>query len=220
MVIMAKSDITKKIEGLLSHKKPLDEDQVRSLMSLLRKGIELLPDADKQKFSVLNLFCDWCLHIKITRSRGLRTLAQVNDALVRISKSTDATYMRREITKAMGLDTLRSEMISLLNRMGIQSNLKEDGVWFGNLLDHLMEIISDTPITFPSTSKLKGKTLKIYKQISSNPIKPGAGVKKIYIRKIDFDKLGIPGGGRLWSILIKTEDTTTVVIPLMGTTDK
>jgi len=52
-------------------------------------------------------------------------------------------------------------------------------------------------------------------QIAQNPIKSGAGVVAIQLSLIDYSALGAPNEGEIMCLLIRTEDTTTTVIPLL-----
>lgn len=207
-----KSDITSKIRKLVGFGRKLDEDQTRSLMILVRKEIELMSDADKQKLTVLNLFCNWSAHTKIDQSMpGLRMLYRINDALVRV-KQADTNTILNEMTKAIGFNVLRSELLLFLRQVGINDIISDD-VW-RILLDNLIEIIRDVPLSFPLVRKLKPPERKIYEQIAKNPIKPGAGVVKIILSKIDDKELGLGNGDEILCLLVRTEDTTTIVIPL------
>lgn len=207
-----KSEMTSKIQRLVTFGTKLDEDQTRSLMILVRKEIELMSDVDRQKFTVLTLFCNWSAHTKIDQSMsGLRMLYRINDALVRV-KQADTNTILTEMTKAIGFNVLRSELLLFLRQIGINETISDDA--WRTLLDNLIEIIRDVPLSFPLVRELKPPERKIYEQIAKNPIKPGAGVVKVILSKIDYKKLGLEDGGEILCLLVRTEDTTTIVIPL------
>ncbi len=82
-------------------------------------------------------------------------------------------------------------------------------------VSHLVEIIRDVPISFPELSALDKTKRKIYEGIAQNPIKPGAGVIAAQISYVDYAAVGAPEAGRKMCLLIRTADTTTIVIPLL-----
>lgn len=208
-----KSDIDNKIRKLIELEARINEDQTRSLMILIRKELELMADPNRQKFLTLNLFCSWSVHTKIDQSMsGLRILARVNDALVRVKQATDNNTILTEMTKAMGFNSLRLELSLFLKY--INTNNISDHTW-KKFLDNLIEIIRDVPLSFPLTRELKPRESKIYEQIAQNSIKPGAGVVMIILSKIDYGKLGAKNIGELTCLLVRTEDTTTIVVPLL-----
>lgn len=92
--------------------------------------------------------------------------------------------------------------------------MSDNNVW-AIFISNLIEIIRDVPLSFPQLSKLDTTKQRIYKQIAQNPIKPGAGVISIQISRINCDALGVVGTGEVMCLLIRTEDTTTTVIPLL-----
>ncbi|NTV22471.1 MAG: hypothetical protein HGB03_02815 [Candidatus Yonathbacteria bacterium] len=210
---MAEKDMTDKIQSCLNQGESITEDQVRSLMILVRKHLELMSDTDMLQFLTLNLFCNWCAHIEITQSNtGLRTLAKINDVLVRVKNSTNTDHMLAEISGAIGLDVLRAELITFLSRIGVTHRLDQRAEWAA-FLKCLLEVVRDVPLAFPPIAKLNKGAQKIYDQIAQNPIKPGAGVIRATISKVDYGTLGA-GEGELWCLLIRTEDTTTLIAPL------
>lgn len=214
MHFMAEKDMTVKIQACLDQGADITEDQVRSLMILVRKHLELMPDADKLQFLTLNLFCNWCAHVEITQSNsGLRILAKVNDALVRVKGLTDTEQILTEISGAVGFDVFRVELLDFLVRIGVEHHLNQEAEWAA-YFTHLLEVVRDVPLAFPPIAKLEKGPKKIYEQIARNPIKPGAGVIRATISKVDYGALGVTGEKELWCLLIKTEDTTTVVVPL------
>ena len=149
-------DLEAKIKVILEKGSNISEDEVRSLMGLIRKRLELMDDAEKQNYLILNLFCNWCAHTKIDQSNtGLRIIAKINDALVEVkdSKSTHETQLK--LSAAIGYVSLRREMILFLKNIGLTGYLETstigNGLWF-YLLSHLIEIIRDVPIVFLSVA--------------------------------------------------------------------
>lgn len=208
-----KIDMKNKIAELIKLKNAIDEHQTRSLMILLRKNFELISEDNKKNFSILNLFCNWSAHTKIDQSiTGLKIIARVNDAFVKIKDSQNISEIQLEITNAVGFTELRSEFEAFLAYIGVEEII-EDDQWLV-ILNNLIDIIKDVPLTFPELSKFKPAVQKIYERIAKNPIKPGSGVIMIILSIIDYEKLGIHNMGEVVCLLIRTEDSTTTVVPL------
>lgn len=206
-------NVIDKIRGLIGLGPQINEDQVRSLMILLRKQLEVADDKERTQYSTVNLFCNWCAHTEITQSlAGLRVLGRINDALVKV-KSSHTDEVRKQLSQAVGFDTFRSELILLLEKLGIEHDLSQNNSW-GPFLDRIIEIIRDVPLAFPPVGKFNKSTRKIYDQIVQNPIKPGASVILITLSKVNYGLLGAKGLGEMMCLLIRTEDTTTIVVPL------
>jgi hypothetical protein len=209
-----KKDMAIKIEQLVKLGPKLDEHQTRSLMILIRKELESMSNTETVQFSMLSLFCNWSAHPKITQSlTGLKTLARINDALVRVKQAADNNTILTEMTKAIGFNDLRSELSSFLKYIDINETIS-DYTW-KIFLDNLIEIIRDVPLSFPLTRELRPPERKIYKQIADNAIKPGAGVVMMVLSRIDYGKLGAKNVGEILCLLVRTEDTTTIVVPLL-----
>jgi len=208
-------DIVKKIQNILNSSEEINENQIRSLMILVRKRLELMVDTDKLKYLTLNLFCNWVAHTTISRSMiGFKTLAKVNDALVNVKGSKDIEEVRLIVTKAVGFDTLHLEFVSFLKEMNIQHLLLNRGNWKA-FLNNLIELIRDVPLKFPPINTLKKGATIIYNQIAKNPIKPGAGVISITIAKVDYGPILKTGQNEILCLIILVEDTTKLVVPLM-----
>ncbi len=207
-------DIVAKIRSILDQY-PINEDQIRSLMILLRKRMELMAEAEKVQCATLNLFCNWVAHTRITQSQtGLKTLRRINDTLVSVKDSTDIKRVQLEMSEAIGFDILRVELLQLLDNLDVKHRLADKRIW-AEFLANIIEIIRDVPLSFPQIAKLKGPALKIYAGIAKNPIKPGAGVVQMTISKVNYDAFGTKGIGDMLCLLVKTEDTTTIVVPLI-----
>jgi len=191
------------------------------LAVLIRKRLEVTPN--RGDFSILNLFCTWCVHTEITTSlTGLKTLARVNDVLAG-SLPPKGTVVIPEIIAAIGFTALRRELITFLNDVGIRHKYDEEEIWQG-LLRHLLEIIRDTAIRFLPVDKLRSDARQIYDRIAKNPTTAGGRVVSIALADIDFSEElkrrgilvppppPIPPVGRYF--VIKTENGT-VFVPLV-----
>jgi len=209
-------DLIRKIRSTVGKANSLEEADVRSLMILVRKLLDKMQESDQKSFLVTRLFSNWVGHIAITQSNtGLRILSAINNALVSIKYSTDTIAMQTKMSEAIGFPVLRKEMKLFLGRIGVGDNLVSDNHVWAVFVSHLVEIIRDVPISFPDLSSLDKTKRKIYEKIAQNPIKPGAGVVAAQISQVDYGAPGAPGAGRNMCLLIRTADTTTLVIPLL-----
>ena len=212
---MVENDLITKIRKTVSKKKALEETDVRSLMILMRKLLDLMPQSDQQSFLIIRLFANWAVHVEITQSNtGLRILSAINDTLVTF-KSADTDAMRTGISKEIGFLALRKEMKLFLNHTGINDSIVSDNHVWAVFITHLIEIIRDVPLSFPPISALDKTKRKIYDQIARNPIKRGAGVVAIQISIVDYSELGVKDTGEIMCLVIRTEDTTNIVVPLL-----
>ena len=209
-------DLIKKIRATIIKNKQINEADVRSLMILVRKLLDKMPRSNQDLYLLIRLFCNWVAHIEITKSNtGLRILAEINDVLVSVKKAKDTTEMQTKISQAIGYPALRKELKSFFDRIGVDDTLVSDNNVWGIFFTYLIEIIRDVPLSFPALSRLDSTKQNIYKKIAQNPIKPGAGVISIKISLIDYSALGVKNAGCKMCLLIRTEDTTTTVIPLL-----
>jgi hypothetical protein len=212
---LVENDLVVKIKHTVSKNEHLEEADVRSLMVLMRKLLDQMPPPDQQSFLIIRLFANWSVHVAITKSNtGLRILSSINDALVTF-KSADTDKLRASISSEIGFPALRTEMKQFLDRFGVDHTIVIDNKMWAFLVMHLIEIISDVPLSFPPISTLNHTERRIYDQIARNPIKPGAGVVAIQISLVDYAALGAKNAGKRMCLVIKTEDTTTIFIPLL-----
>lgn len=213
---MVEADLIAKIRDAIAKEGQIEEADVRSLMILIRKLLDGMPQRDQQSFVIVRLFCNWTAHTEITRSNtGLRVLSAVNDALVTFRNSSDPIAMRTAISHAIGFSALRQELRAFLGHIGVDNAIVADDRIWAVLVDHLLEIVRDVPLSFPALSGLDPAKRKIYEAIARNPIKPGAGVIAIQVSHVDYAALGSKESGTLLCLLIRTEDTTTTVVPLL-----
>ena len=209
-------DIITKIKTTVAKNKNIKEADVRSLMILVRKLLDKMPKSDQNSYLIIRLFCNWVAHIEITQSNtGLRILAEINDALVSVKNSKDTNEIQTKISQAIGYPTLRKELKSFFGHIGVDDTLVSDNNVWAIFITNLIEIIRDVPLSFPQLSKLDSTKQKIYKKIAQNPIKLSTGVISIQISRINYDALGAQELGDIMCLLIRTEDTTTTVIPLL-----
>jgi hypothetical protein len=184
-------------------------------MVIFRKILEGMVQSDQESFLILRLFSNWAVHIEITQSNtGLRILSAINNALVNF-QSAVTDDLQLGISREIGFVALREELRKFSNKIQINEALHfENHVW-SVFVSHLIEIIRDSPLSFPDLSSLDKKKEKIYKSIANNPIKPGAGVVSIQISNVDYAQFGAENLGSFVCLIIVTEDTTKIVVPIV-----
>jgi hypothetical protein len=208
--------LIRKVRTFVEQREHIEEAHVRSFMILTRKLLDGLSELDQNSFLILRLFCNWAAHIEITKSNtGLRILAEINDALVDVKNSKDPSLTQAIISQALGYQALRKELQLFLDQIGVDNVLATDNDIWAVFICNLLETIRDVPLSFPELSKLDPTKKAIYKKIAQNPIKPGAGVLSIQISRIDYSALGSKNAKETMCLLIRTEDTTTLVVPLL-----
>jgi hypothetical protein len=208
-------DLLLKIKRILHEGSQIVEDEVRSLMILVRKRLELTSESARDQYLTLNLFCNWAAHTKITQSiTGLKVLARINDALLE-GKNGNGNEVQATVSRAIGFDTLYSEMLLFLQNNQVPNELNDPEVW-QIFLRHVIEIIRDVPLAFPPATNLKKAARAIYKQVVQNPIKPGAGVVSIKLSNVDYDALGAKGIGEILCLILQLEDRTQIVVPFVA----
>ena len=211
-----KDDLIKKISTTVVKRNNLEEADVRSLMILIRKLLDNMSDADQKPYLTIRLFSNWVAHIAITQSNtGLRILSAINNALVSVKDSVDPVKMQTKMSEAIGFPVLRKEMKNFFGQIGVDDILLSDNSLWAVFITHLIEIIRDVPLSFPQLSALDATKRKIYEQIAQNPIKAGAGVISIQISRVNYAALGTQEAGEIMCLLIRTADTTTIVVPLL-----
>jgi len=205
-------DLIIKIKATIAKKEKIDEESIRSLMTLVRKLLDIMVKSDQDLYLTVRLFCNWTAHNKITKSNtGLRILAKINDILVSIKNSTNEIKMRTKMSQSIGFLTLRKELKLFFSYIGVDDILVSDNNIWAIFIDNLVEIIRDVPLSFPPLSELDTTKQKIYNQIAKNPIKAGAGVISIKICIVEYP---MPTG-QIMCLTVRTEDTTTLVVPLL-----
>jgi hypothetical protein len=209
------TDLIEKVLKIVAKRESISEADVCYLMVIFRKILEGMVQSDQESFLILRLFSNWAVHIEITQSNtGLRILSAINNALVNF-QSAVTDDLQLGISREIGFVALREELRKFSNKIQINEALHfENHVW-SVFVSHLIEIIRDSPLSFPDLSSLDKKKEKIYKSIANNPIKPGAGVVSIQISNVDYAQFGAENLGSFVCLIIVTEDTTKIVVPIV-----
>jgi hypothetical protein len=192
-----------KLKRIVSLGINLEEDNVRSFMVIARKLLDISQVSNQ--YLILRLFCNWAVHIEITKSNpGLRILAKINHALVSHKNSSNTAEIEESFSNQLGFTILRDEIATFLSLYSINTDIAINQDQWNRFINNLIEIIRDVPISFPPITSLDRVKRKIYNEISANPIKAGAGVISLNISLV----------GDRYCLIIITEDTTTLVVPM------
>jgi len=190
-----------KIEQLLARGEHLSEQDVCALLSWAKRTIESMTQLEREKFTVLKMYCDWQHHPVLDESKtGLRALAAVNRALNETKAMVDNDVMIRAVSESIGLAALRFELQALAEVLGIEKG-QVDLLW-KPFVGHLLELIDQVPLVFPL--RFDEKRQRIRDEIESAPLKEGMWV--ISVKPINL--FGIR------HLEILTSDTTRFMIPL------
>jgi hypothetical protein len=109
----------------------------------------------KHKYRVLNLYCNWFLHVEIDRDReAVRVLGELVRALIDAAK-TDAgsEELHSAIAQAISCERLRLDIISVLGHYGLPDICFRDPAVWHSLLSVLLGILIDRPLIAPSHTK-------------------------------------------------------------------
>jgi hypothetical protein len=206
-------DLLAKIQRILNLGLQVTEDEIRSLLVLVRKQLELHPVLKTSRYLTLNLFCNWAVHTEISQSlTGLQLLAAINGSLLKV-KIASGEEVQTELSRTLGFDKLYNEFTSLCQKFGLTHQFSNKRVW-AVFQAHLIEIMRDVPLSSPPIKKLTKDAKKLYDRITHNSVKLGAGVISIKISNVDYGKLGAKGFGQVTCLLIRTENNITLIIPL------
>lgn len=119
----------------------LHEDTIPVVFVLLREHLEV--NGLKPQYRVTNLYCNWCLHVRLDRDAGAES---VLDELSRIlSDDTDPNYNDR-ICEALSLRQLRQELVHILGTIDVKSGLLSTILGWRALLRVLLRSLVDKPL--------------------------------------------------------------------------
>lgn len=193
--------IKEKIEQLLARGENLSEQDVCALLSWTKRAIESMTQVERERFTVLKMYCDWQHHPVLDESKtGFRALAAVNRALNETKAMADNDAVISAVSESIGLSALRFELQGLIEFLGIEVS-QFDLMW-KSFVGHLLELIDQVPLVFPS--RFDDSRQRIREEIESAPLKEGMWV--VSVKPISL--FGIR------QLEILTSDTTRFMIPL------
>jgi hypothetical protein len=111
----------------------------------------------KDRYKITTLYCDWCLHPELDRSRALKDFfREIDDA---ISDGKEALLNDR-INDAISLKQLRFELIEIVNPAGADSKLFSSHLGWMAFLGVLLNLLLEKPIIrtkIPTEKRLAGE---------------------------------------------------------------
>ena len=160
-----------------------EQIEPRDIIFILGKVREILENKGeyKEEYPELNLFCNWCLHTGLSRSKTIyRALLNVSKA---ISSATNVPPdgNPQELTNVF-LDTgsnvlniprFRLGLKHVLNEQGIDTIITDRKNWWDSFIKLLLHEISEKPLEFPADViegiDTKSQAYQFYKQVLELP---------------------------------------------------
>ncbi|MBI4833632.1 MAG: hypothetical protein HY811_02275 [Planctomycetes bacterium] len=185
----------------------LSSSDLVNLMSKTRQLIE--KNNFKNKHQTLNLYCNWCLHIKLSESiNGYRILEGIADAFLEHDKHGSNVNACDRICEIISLKELRHEFISLYKTFGINLSLFESKQIWRGFCGLLLKELIEKPIEFPDKQKIdkSPKIKSILDSIMNKTKGTDLAPTKLYL-SCDADHL-------YWNVELLTKKHVTIKGPL------
>jgi len=206
------SEIVEKLNNAVSHS-PLEEAHVQHIFTLARKLIKKVTSTDRNKYSLLNFYCNWTMHTEIDESEeGALVLARIHRIILDQLKKSDNSSMADDITAALSFEQLRTELNALISACGGNHETFSQTKW-DEIIPILAEIISQCPLKIGKKKYLS----KIAQTIKSQPIKGTSVVEELSIIKVSSITFNPNASADeiTYCFCIATTDTTKFVTPIM-----
>lgn len=166
-----KEKLTKRIET----SDGFDGDNVLAFMKELRELLEL--KNLQNKYPILNLYCNWCLHSGLSSSSTIyRILEEITDIF--LSERDLCSEFISHVNRILSMENLRKEMLELFALQKIPDfwiSINEN--WYG-FRQRLLSNVVQKPIQFPPSIASEAEKLDRGETIS-NRLKKAA---EIYLR--------------------------------------
>ena len=132
--------------------KSVDPAVIFELMGFIREYLE--ENNLKSEFPLANMYCNWCVHTKIASSTtGWNIMLKVQFLLIE-HYSGSPNRLLEEVDAAIGRENLRSELISIFERMGLEP-IYFSGTNWGSTSGAIFRKIIGKPIIFSSRESSK-----------------------------------------------------------------
>jgi hypothetical protein len=204
-------EILDKISRLLAS--PMTEADVQHLFTLARKLVDRAPKGDRKQFALLKFYCDWTMHPNIDRSdAGASILADAHNIIADHLQKTDNSTFAADLTAALSLSTVRTQLNNLLTYFGGTSEVDETK--WAAIMPIMLEIIAHCPLKIDPN---KSRFASVLQAIRSRPLKGKSVVEQLMIVKVPSTTLNPKAAANeiTYCISLKTTDTTTIVTPLL-----
>ncbi len=169
----------------------LTESEVNYFLNLVRKYIEYIKcknEDDKEKYILLNFFCDWACHFILDRStNAIQILQKINDVLVKYKDKIENDLMIKEIAEIVSFLSFREQIIEFLKEIGLEYEWINNNRKWENFVHMYIEIIIDCPLVLCEYQKQR-KIIKEYaNNIISNPVEADTWVIGFAITRLRQD---------------------------------
>jgi len=123
------------------------EPKALYLLAETRKYLEGCSQVEKDKYTNLYFYCNWALHIRLTRSPAVKILDRFGSRF----SNTNGLKEMSDIFKKQGKDfyyfvDLKKELHSFLESSGLSTELADSGKKWFNFKKLLVEILMDCPL--------------------------------------------------------------------------
>ena len=117
----------------------------------------------KDRFTVINLFCNWTVHTELEGSTpAYRLLARVTDIFL---KTDDPDTRAHLISEHFSSAQLRQEFIGLYSENEVPTLIFESAAGWVMFAGHLFKAILDKPLTFPPNPATHARAGAIYTEM-------------------------------------------------------
>jgi hypothetical protein len=203
-------EILNKISQLIAS--PMREADVQHLFTLARKLIDKVPSSDRKQFSLLKFYCDWTMHPGIDRSEsGASILANAHNIIADHLQKQDNSTFAADLTAALSLNTVRTQLNNLLKYFGGKSDVDETK--WREVVSVMIEIIAHCPLKIGPQKRLAS----VLDAIRLRPLKGKSVVEQLVVIKVPSTVFlpEAPANEITYCIALTTTDTSKIIVPLV-----
>lgn len=127
----------------------LSNSELVSVMVNFRLIIE--EDNLQSNYPILNLYCNWTVHHKISRSNiAYRILEEITDSMIAHNNNPkESQWINDAIIEGMRLHKLQTEILDFSNSLGIDLKILSNRKFWTDFGNQLLSILIDRPLAFP-----------------------------------------------------------------------
>ena len=159
----------------INNSKGFDGDNILALMNEVRELLSYRKT--KNKYPVLNLYCNWCHHYELEDSKTIyNILEKITEILWK--ENEVGSLFTRQINKLLSMEELREQLLELFLSEKIPDYLFSIPENWHEFKKRLLSKIVKKPIQFPNK-------INIYSELSNNKYKSSSNKIKYAIRIIN-----------------------------------
>lgn len=161
------NEIQEKLRRLLAVNQFLDELSVTYLLVECRKLLEH-DNSLKANLPTLEFYCNWGLHVQLSRSGAQVFLAKVNPVL-----TLDGVFNQDQhdaLNALLTLDAFRSDLRILLASFGADLSVCDDDARWTSFVHVYSHVVQNSELTLEKTSPGKGPLGLAVKKVTIRPI--------------------------------------------------